>query len=67
MNINQTKQNLSKLQERPLTYNEWCLMFNVSTRYVEPTKYFKGNSSSGLKPMEMSISPIDKLINFLFK
>lgn len=67
MDTNQTKQNLSKLQERPLTYNEWCEKFNVSKYYIEPTKYFQGNPSSGIEPMKLSISPIERLINFLFK
>jgi hypothetical protein len=64
MDTNQTKQNLSNLQERPLSFNEWSEKFNVSSRYVEPTKYFKGNPSSGFPPLEVE-SPIRRLINYL--
>lgn len=37
---------------RPLSYNEWCDKFQVSTKYIEPTKYFQGNPSSGFIPLE---------------
>jgi hypothetical protein len=57
------RENLSTL-ERPLTFNEWSEKFNVSSRYVEPTKYFKGNPSSGFPPLEVE-SPIRRLINYL--
>lgn len=32
--------------ENPLTFNEWVEMYNVSSAYVEPTKYFQGNAGS---------------------
>jgi hypothetical protein len=57
------KENLQTL-ERPLTFNEWSEKFNVSSRYIEPTKYFKGNPSSGFQPLEVE-SPIRRFINFL--
>jgi hypothetical protein len=34
--------------EKPLTFNEWSEKFQVSSRYIEPTKYFKGNPSCGV-------------------
>lgn len=66
MNSTETKlkENLSKLEERPLSYNEWCEKFNVSGSYIEPTKYFQGNPSSGFQPLEVSISPLERLMNF---
>lgn len=41
-----------KEMERELTYNEWVEKYKVSSGYVEPTKYFQGNPSSGFKPIE---------------
>ena len=32
--------------EQPLTFNEWVVKYNVSRYYIEPTKYFQGNSGS---------------------
>lgn len=26
-----------------LTYNEWCVKYNVGGHYVEPTQYYMGN------------------------
>ena len=66
MNTNQTKEDLSKLEERPLSYSEWCEKFNVSANYIEPTKYFQGNPSSGFVPLDTTTSPFEKLRNFLF-
>ena len=37
---------------RPLSYNEWSSKFQVSSKYIEPTKYFQGNPSSGFIPLE---------------
>lgn len=34
--------------EKPLTFNEWSEKLGVSSRYIEPTKYFKGNPSCGI-------------------
>ena len=34
-----------------LTFNEWVEKYRVGSGYVEPTKYFQGNPSSGIKPM----------------
>lgn len=47
-----------------LTFNEWVEKYGVSSGYHEPTKYFQGNPSSGFVPLEVSISPIERLINF---
>ncbi len=32
--------------ENPLTFNEWVVMYKVSSQYVEPIKYFQGNPGS---------------------
>jgi len=50
--------------QTPMTFNEWSDKFGVSSKYIEPTKYFQGNPSSGFEPLEVSISPIERLINF---
>jgi hypothetical protein len=65
MNSTETKlrESLGKMEERPLTYNEWCEKFNVSGNYVEPTKYFQGNPSSGFVPMDVSTSPLERFLN----
>jgi len=47
-----------------LTFNEWVEKYGVSRRYIEPTKYFQGNPSSGFVPLEVSISPFERLANF---
>jgi hypothetical protein len=39
--------------KRELTYNEWVEKYKVSSGYVEPTRYYQGNPSSGFKPIEM--------------
>jgi hypothetical protein len=36
-----------------LTFNEWVEKYNVSRDYIEPTKYYQGNNSSGYKPLEL--------------
>jgi hypothetical protein len=38
--------------KRELTYNEWVEKYKVSSGYVEPTRYFEGNPSSGFSPIE---------------
>lgn len=63
-NQDHLKQSLQTL-EKPLTYSEWCDKFNVSSHYIEPTKYFQGNPSSGFQPLEVS-SPIERLMKYLF-
>jgi hypothetical protein len=41
-----------KLKVRPstfqttLTFNEWVEKYNVSSGYIEPTKYFQGNAGA---------------------
>ena len=48
-----------------LSFNEWVEKYNVSRDYVEPTKYFQGNNSSGYKPLgiEEHQNPLVKLLN----
>jgi hypothetical protein len=29
-----------------MTFNEWVKEYNVSSQYVEPTKYYQGNANS---------------------
>jgi hypothetical protein len=50
--------------ERELTYNEWVKKFKVSSGYVEPTKYFQGNPSSGFKPIEFE-TKLQRLLKLL--
>jgi hypothetical protein len=68
MDNNQSEEKKLKVKlgnfDRPLTFNEWSEKYNVSSRYVEPTKYFQGNPSGGIKPMEMSVSPFERLVEF---
>jgi hypothetical protein len=60
----ETKLNVkTSYHERELTFNEWVEKYKVSSDYVEPTKYFQGNPSSGFVPMEMSISPLERFFN----
>ena len=47
------KKNKMENFKRELTYNEWVEKYKVSSGYVEPTRYFQGNPSSGFKPIEM--------------
>lgn len=54
--------------ERPMTFNEWSEKLGVSSRYIEPTKYFRGNPSCGINT-EMNTThqnPIVKFFNLLF-
>ena len=53
-----------KEMERELTYNEWVKKFKVSSGYVEPTKYFQGNPSSGFKPIEFE-TKLQRLLKLL--
>lgn len=50
--------------EKPMTFNEWSEKLGVSSKYIEPTKYFQGNPSSGYTPLEVSISPLERIMNF---
>ena len=38
-------------QTHTMSYNEWAKEFNVGSGYIEPTKYYQGNPSCGIKPM----------------
>lgn len=52
--------------KRDLSFNEWVMKYNVSSNYVEPTKYFQGNPSSGFRPIqeETFIQRIFRLLGF---
>lgn len=56
---------LSKF-ERPLSFNEWSEKLNVSSRYVEPTKYFQGNPSCGIQPIQVE-SRVERFFKSIFK
>lgn len=47
-----------------LTFNEWVEKYNVSSGYIEPTKYYQGNAGSPRITMdtkfEMQLSKRDK-------
>ena len=54
----------------PLTFNEWVAKYNVSSQYAEPTKYFQGNTSAGVKPMLPELTfweQIQEAIVYYFK
>ena len=51
-----------------LTFNEWAEKYNVGRGYVQPTKYFQGNPSSGYAPIETESIfgvVVNNLINLL--
>ena len=51
-----------------LTFNEWAEKYNVGRGYVQPTKYFQGNPSSGYTPIETESFfgvVVNNLINLL--
>jgi hypothetical protein len=51
-----------------LTFNEWVQKYNVSYGYVEPTKYFQGNPSSGFIPLsEEKKEPLMKRIGYVLE
>jgi hypothetical protein len=48
-----------------LSFNEWVQKYNVSHGYIEPTKYFQGNPSSGFIPLsEEKKEPLIKRIGY---
>ena len=49
-----------------LTFNEWVEKYKVGSGYVEPTKYFQGNPSCGVKPMELQRVG-NSFLNLFFK
>ena len=57
--------------ETPLSFNEWVVKYNVSRDYIEPTKYYQGNASSGFEPLDAvklsGIEVIRRNISLLFK
>jgi hypothetical protein len=49
-----------------LSFNEWVQKYKVSHGYIEPTKYFQGNPSSGVIPLsEERKEPLMKRIGYL--
>ena len=50
-----------------LTFNEWVEKYNVSSGYIEPTKYYQGNAGSPRITMdtkfEMRLSKPDPIAN----
>ena len=38
--------------QTPLSFNDWVNKYNVSRDYVEPTKYYQHNASSGYTQAE---------------
>ena len=57
-----------------LTFNEWVDKYNVSSGYIEPTKYFQGNAGSPRMTMDTRLelqlrreSPEGKKRNLLGK
>ena len=36
-----------------LSFNEWVEKYNVSRDYIEPTKYYQGNSTNPHPPLEL--------------
>ena len=67
---------MEKLNVKPsqythrMSYNEWTKEFNVGRGYVEPTKYYQGNPSCGIKPMGVARlineTPIERFFSVLF-
>lgn len=57
LNVNAPQNLKVKVSEfkASMTFNEWSEKFNVSSRYIEPTKYFQGNPSSGIAPKEPTL------------
>lgn len=57
LNVNAPQNLKVKVSEfkASMTFNEWSEKFNVSSRYIEPTKYFQGNPSSGIVPKEPTL------------
>lgn len=48
--------------EPRLSFNEWSEQLKVSSNYIEPTKYFQGNPSSGFVPMEDTRGFVEKFM-----
>ena len=39
-------------ETQTLSFNEWSDKLGVSSRYIEPTKYYQGNQGSGFTPLD---------------
>ena len=46
-----------------LSFNEWAAKFNVGTRYIEPTKYFQGNSTYRVEESETFMEALKRIFN----
>lgn len=58
-NQNKLKVRLSTFQT-PLSFNEWVDKYKVSSAYVEPTKYYQNNASSGYtEAKEVKLNGLD--------
>ena len=51
--------------ETSLTFNEWVEKYKVSSAYIEPTKYFQGNPSCGVKPINIEENK-NPILKFFF-
>ena len=49
-----------------LTFNEWVEKYKVGSGYVEPTKYFQGNPTSGIEPLKLQRVG-NSFLNLFFK
>ena len=53
-----------------MSYNEWVKKFNVSSGYIEPTKFYQGNPSCGIQPIGVAKvldeSPFERFVRILF-
>jgi hypothetical protein len=48
--------------EPRLSFNEWSEQLKVSSNYIEPTKYFQGNPSSGIPPMKETKNFVERFM-----
>jgi hypothetical protein len=52
--------------KKPLTFQEWCDKYEVSSRYVEPSPLFTKNPSSGIQPLvELYETSFERFIRIL--
>jgi len=60
----------SKYKHR-VSYNEWAKEFNVGGGYIEPTKYYQGNPSCGIRPIGVARvineTPFERFFRILIK
>ena len=64
MDILTEKPKLKTITSEPrLSFNEWAEKFNVSSNYIEPIEYFKGNPSSGIPPMKDTRNFVERFMD----